>query len=285
MTGLVKYLSKRLMPHCFIPPVVLHPWQTDPTLTAKVVIDITNHLPRQLQIPDGWEVMQRNGRVWIGENNRRLVQLDVAQYSMLLMQYNGIGASSAPPAEFLRLLCASCRAQQAANQDYFVHWNRHLLASIRGITGVRALFGASAITHNQHFLFFSLSLQMMRNNSWEQQLSGLQNLLPLSWMRSNHLLDSNVCNKRPGTAQVHEFCYNIVIDRMIKTWQNCSDYMRRNMSSFQKRAWSCIGKAVGRRHPGMSFPMATPHSCGKLPPLMSNLQFLPIFNLSQCSNP
>jgi hypothetical protein len=121
MTGLVKYLSKRLMPLCFSPPVVPHPWQTDLPLPPKVVIDITNHLPRQLQSPDGWEVMQRNGRVWIVENNRRLVQLDAAQYSMLLTQNNGLDATSAPPAEFLRLLCASCRAQQAADQDYFVH--------------------------------------------------------------------------------------------------------------------------------------------------------------------
>ncbi len=79
MTGLVKYLSKRLMPLCFSPPVVPHPWQTDLPLPPKVVIDITNHLPRQLQSPDGWEVMQRNGRVWIVEGNRRGVQLDAAQ--------------------------------------------------------------------------------------------------------------------------------------------------------------------------------------------------------------
>jgi hypothetical protein len=35
-----------------------------------------------------------------------------------------------------------------------VHWSRHLLASIHGITGVRSLIGASAVTHNPHFLFF-----------------------------------------------------------------------------------------------------------------------------------
>ncbi len=139
MTGLVKYLSRLSMPLCFSPPVVPHPWQTDLPLSPKFIIDITNHLPRQQQSPDGWEVMQRNGRVWIVENNRRLVQLDVAQYRMLLTQYNGLAASSAPPAEFLQLLCASCRAQQNADQDYFVHWSSHLLASIHEITGVRSL--------------------------------------------------------------------------------------------------------------------------------------------------
>ncbi len=167
MTGLVKYLSKRLMPLCFSPPVVLHRWQTDLPLPPKVVIDITNHLPRQLQSPDRWEVMQRNGRVWVVENNRRLVQLDAAQYNMLLTQYNGLDASSAPPAEFLRLLCASCRAQQAADQDCFMHWSRHLLASIHESTGVRSLIGASAVTHNPHFLFF------LSPNVEDQQLGAI----------------------------------------------------------------------------------------------------------------
>jgi len=35
-----------------------------------------------------------------------------------------------------------------------VHWSGHLLASIHEITGVRSLIGASAVTHNPHFLFF-----------------------------------------------------------------------------------------------------------------------------------
>ncbi len=35
-----------------------------------------------------------------------------------------------------------------------MHWSRHLLASICRITGVRVLIGASAVTHNPHFLFF-----------------------------------------------------------------------------------------------------------------------------------
>jgi hypothetical protein len=109
----------------FSPPVASHPWQTDPPLPSKVVIDITDHLPRlgQLQSPNGWEVMQRNGRVWIVEGNKRLAQLDAAQYSMLLTQHNGLDVSSAPPVEFLRLLFASCRAQKAADQEYYVHWS------------------------------------------------------------------------------------------------------------------------------------------------------------------
>jgi hypothetical protein len=120
MIGLVQYLFKHPTSLCFSPPVESHPWQTDPPLPSKVVIDITHHLPRQLQSPNGWEVMQRNDRVWIVENNKLLAQLDASQYSMLrrLTQHNELDASSAPPVEFLRLLFASCRAQQAADQEY-----------------------------------------------------------------------------------------------------------------------------------------------------------------------
>jgi hypothetical protein len=100
------------------------------------------------------EDSERNGLVWIVENNKRLVQLDAAQYSMLLTQYNWLNASSAPPVEFLRLLFASRRAQQAADQEYYVHWSRHLLASICSITGQNCvLIGVSAVTHNPYFLF------------------------------------------------------------------------------------------------------------------------------------
>ncbi len=54
MTGLVKYLSKRLMPLCFSPPVVPHPWQTDLPLPPKVVIDITFPGNCKAQIDGKW---------------------------------------------------------------------------------------------------------------------------------------------------------------------------------------------------------------------------------------
>ena len=40
-----------------------------------------------------------------------------------------------------------------ADLEYYVHWSRHLLASIRQATGAEALIGASAVTYNPHFTF------------------------------------------------------------------------------------------------------------------------------------
>ena len=41
-----------------------------------------------------------------------------------------------------------------ADLEYYVHWSRHLLASIRQATGAETLIGASAVTYNSHFTSF-----------------------------------------------------------------------------------------------------------------------------------
>ena len=41
-----------------------------------------------------------------------------------------------------------------ADLEYYVHWSRHLLASIRQATGAEALIGASAVTYNPHCTSF-----------------------------------------------------------------------------------------------------------------------------------
>ena len=102
--------------------------------------------------------MQRNGRVWIVELNHGVAQLDAAQYGMFLARYTDSDGHSTPPAEFLSSLGASCRAQRMADLEYYVHWSRHLLASIRQATGAEAIVGASAVTstytYNPHFTAF-----------------------------------------------------------------------------------------------------------------------------------
>jgi hypothetical protein len=42
-----------------------------------------------------------------------------------------------------------------ADLEYYVHWSRPLLATIRWRTGCELLIGASAVTYNPHFLYFS----------------------------------------------------------------------------------------------------------------------------------
>ena len=63
---------------------ILHPWQADPPLPSKVVIDISHHLPRDLPAPDGWSILQRNGRVWVAARRNTIIRLDAAHYGMLL---------------------------------------------------------------------------------------------------------------------------------------------------------------------------------------------------------
>jgi hypothetical protein len=134
------------------PPLTpLHPWQHDPPLPSKIVIDLSNHTPYKLVSPEGWEILRRNGRVWIVEHNRREAQLDVAQYGMLLVHYNNSDEHSIPSAKFLSSLGTSCIAQRMADLEYNVHWSRHLLVCIHHATGAEALKGASAVTYNRTF--------------------------------------------------------------------------------------------------------------------------------------
>ncbi len=101
------------------PLTTLHPWQHDPPLPSKIAIDLSNHTPCKLLSPEGWEILLRNGRVWIVEHNRRVAcaQLDAAQEGMLLVRYSNSAEHSIPPAEFLSYLGASCRAQRMADLE------------------------------------------------------------------------------------------------------------------------------------------------------------------------
>ena len=152
--NIARCISARRVSKLCSSPVQLHPWQQDPPLPSKVVIDVSNHTPCALPSPDGWEILRRNGRVWIVERDRRVAQLDAAQYGMLLVRCTDTNGQSTPPAEFLSSLGASCRAQRMADLEYYVHWSRHLLASIRQATGAEALIGVSAVTYNPHFTSF-----------------------------------------------------------------------------------------------------------------------------------
>ena len=152
--GLTRCIFMRRVSTLCSPLIPLHPWQHDPPLPSKIVIDLSNHTPCKLPSPEGWEILRRNGRVWIVEHNRRVAQLDAAQYGMLLVRFHNSEEHAIPSTEFLSSLGASCRAQRTADLEYYVHWSRHLLACISQVTGVEALIGASAVTYNPHFTSF-----------------------------------------------------------------------------------------------------------------------------------
>ncbi len=82
-----------------------------------VTIDISHHHPRSLSAPVGWEVIQRNGRVWMVEQNNRIIKIDAAQYHMLLVMYETQTANLVAIAQFL-----ASRAQKAADLEYHVPW-------------------------------------------------------------------------------------------------------------------------------------------------------------------
>ncbi len=128
LTGLVQYIMhRRRWGSPRIEPTP-HPWQTEPPLPVNVTIDISHHHPRNLSAPVGWEVIQRNGRIWIVEQNNQVTKIDAAQYHMLLAMYVTPAANLIATAQFLTSISGSCRAQKAADLEYHVPWSRHLLA-------------------------------------------------------------------------------------------------------------------------------------------------------------
>ena len=141
---------------------ILYRWQVDPPLPGNVTIDLSNHNPRLLPCPGGWEIIQRNGRTMITSPNLQIVCIDSAQYHMLCSiqpmlstQRDQPVRARHPEALFLRHLCASCQAQQTADAEYHIHWSRHLLACIRDITGTQLHLGARAVAYNPHFPLFA----------------------------------------------------------------------------------------------------------------------------------
>jgi hypothetical protein len=63
-------------------------------------------------------------------------------------------AQTVPTELTLARISDSCRAQKDADLVSFVHWSRHLVASIWKITRSELLIGAIAVTCNPHFPYF-----------------------------------------------------------------------------------------------------------------------------------
>ena len=126
LTGLVQYISERHRPRVQRPAVVLHPWQAEPPLPSNVIIDTTHHYPRLMPSPEGWEVWQRNGRLWIAESRRRVAMIDAAQYGMLVTMCACVDTQPVPSVQFLQRLRKCCRLQLESDSIYGVSWSRHL---------------------------------------------------------------------------------------------------------------------------------------------------------------
>ncbi len=56
-------------------------------------------------------------------------------------------------------------------------------------------------------------------------------------MHSNHLSDSNFCNRRPGTAQVHGFCYNDLAELKRLHAQKYVELPKKSMVLHREGCW------------------------------------------------
>jgi hypothetical protein len=59
---------------------------------------------------------------------------------MLLATSGNQNVPKAPTEQLLSCISDSCRAQSTADLEFFVHWSRHLLASIQKITNSDVVF-------------------------------------------------------------------------------------------------------------------------------------------------
>ena len=192
---------------------LLHPWQSDPPLPDNVSVDLSNHFPKDLPSPKGWQVCRRNARVIITGPRSTAVSLDAAQYGMLMPHSC---ENTAPPVPILESLVMSCRSQDRADGEYHVPWSRHLLACLRSILNVDLLIGTRAVTYNPHFPSFVSPEETDVSLGAVRQWPSHQALL---------LLDSfSPCNRSSVINQARHHNYAVWILRFDRpSWWAVSD--------------------------------------------------------------
>ena len=67
-----------------------HPWQHQPCLPKPVEFDVTSDYPEEVQAPEGWALLRRNGQLVICSPEGITSHLEAAQAHML-EQSNQIG--------------------------------------------------------------------------------------------------------------------------------------------------------------------------------------------------
>jgi ribonuclease HI len=171
MVGLTQYFSTRYKSYHPTPLASRHPWQMGVALPSSVTIDFSQHQPTQLPCPDGWQVMRRNGRVWIAKESKNITILDAAQYGMIIAMHTPDEPGS-PSVQLLETIWKSSRAQRQLDLEHYIHWSRHLLAYLGNLTGAQLLVGASAVTYNPHFQYFVspnvLDQKLGASDQWPQ---------------------------------------------------------------------------------------------------------------------
>ena len=85
----------------------------------------------------------------------RLPSLKITQFLQIEGVKPSVHAGCDQNPQFLHHLCASCSLQQESDSNHGVSWSRHLLTNIQQSMGAALLVGASAVTYNPHYAYYS----------------------------------------------------------------------------------------------------------------------------------
>ena len=99
-----------------------------------MTVDCKSDAPVQLDAPPKWILLQRNGRLLIRNPVGITCRLEAAQAGMLELINQGM-----TQAAFIEALLAACVLQRHHDSVRAIHWSRHLLACVAGITGARGV--------------------------------------------------------------------------------------------------------------------------------------------------
>ena len=130
-------------------PKRTHSWQGAEELPDDVIFDLACDTPRTLPGPEGWSLLQRNGRLLIRSPAGEMGQLEAAQAHMLQQLHRDV-----PPDAFYTAILNACTEQQRQDEIKSVHWSRHLLARIASVTKAKGIIGCRSVTYHPHFAWY-----------------------------------------------------------------------------------------------------------------------------------
>jgi hypothetical protein len=114
-----------------------------------VSFDWTTNELKEIDAPENWMWLQRNGRMLIRSPTGLTHQLEAAQVFML--EHMAVTESKE---QFLEAIMQACDAQTRQGGERQAHWSRSLLACLAKITGARGLIGCRSVTYHPHYWWY-----------------------------------------------------------------------------------------------------------------------------------
>ena len=112
--------------------------------------DLASDAPVLIPAPPGWELLQRNGRLWVSDPVGSSRQLEAAQAITLERMNAGMSQEA-----FLTALMRSCDSQLQHDEVQPAHLSRHLLANLARVTKAKVLVGCRSVTYHAHYQWYS----------------------------------------------------------------------------------------------------------------------------------